>query len=103
MGALGTVAISAVAAVVVIWLIVSFTGPSLGRTRLEWLGATGVYVVLLSLFSSLFLSARSDDSLAGQIGFGLLAFIFGSGLAVTLVQLALSLRPPRSGPTSATN
>lgn len=103
MGWVQTVAIGAVAAVAVIWLVVSFTRPGKGRTLLEWLGATGLYVALLALFINLFLAASQADSLAGQIGFGLLVFIFGSGLAVTLVKTALSLRTPPTGPTSATN
>ena len=103
MGVLQTVAIGAVAAVAVIWLAVSFTRPGRGRTLLEWLGATGLYVALLALFSHLFQSAREAESLAGQIGFGLLAFIFGSGLVLTLFQLLQSMRGPQAGPTSATN
>lgn len=97
------IAIGAMVAVAVIWLAVSFSRPGRARTVLEWLGATGLYVALLSLFGHLFFEAREAGSLAGQIGFGLLVFLFATGLVVVLYQTASTLRGSDGGPTSATH
>lgn len=103
MGLWAIVAIAAAAAVAVIWLAVSFSSPGRTRTLLEWLGATALYVTLASLFTHLFLEAREAGSLVGQIGFGLLLFIFASGFLVTLFQMTSALRGTDRGPTSATH
>jgi len=88
---------SAVAVVVVGWLVVSFLPAGAGRTRAAWLAATAMYVAFLSLFSSLLLRAREADSLAGTLGFGFLSALFGAGLLVALVRTIRSLAGPAGG------
>jgi hypothetical protein len=88
------------AVVVVAWLIVSFTAPSPKRTVVEWLGACGLYLALVALFTNLSLRAQASGSTAGLIAFGFLLALFGSGLVVSLVQALLAARGP-SGRASA--
>jgi len=73
---------SAVAVVVLCWLAVSFSAQGLTRLRAGWLGAAAMYVAFVCLFLSLFLRARSGDSLAGMIGFGFLLAFFSVGFVL---------------------
>ena len=86
--------------VVIAWLVVSFTTPSPRRTVVEWLGACGLYLAMVALFTSLSLRAQESGSTVGQVGFGFLLALFGSGLVVSLVQALLAFRGP-SGRASA--
>ncbi|HKA15282.1 MAG TPA: hypothetical protein VKH41_09720 [Myxococcota bacterium] len=88
------------ALVVVAWLVVSFTSPSPKRAALEWLGACGLYLALVALFTNLSLRAQESGSTAALVAFGFLLALFGSGLVVSLVQTALAFRGP-SGRASA--
>src|SRR5262245_21888558 len=88
-----------VAVVVVAWLVVSFLAPSRTRSLVEWIGACGLYLALVSLFTNLALRAQASGSTAGLVGFGLLLALFGSGFVVSLVQTALAIRSP-GGSTS---
>ena len=81
-----------VAVVVLAWLVVSFQAPSRTRSIIEWIGACGLYLALVSLFTNLALRAQASGSTAGIVGFGLLLALFGSGLVVSLVQTALAFR-----------
>lgn len=85
------------------WLIASFAAPSPRRVIVEWLGTCGMYVALLSLFVSLTLRAQQEGSTAALVAFGVLVALFASGLAVALVQTAISMRAPRAEASSATN
>src|SRR5437870_8087026 len=80
--------------VVLAWLVVSFTTPSSRRAVVEWLGACGLYLALVSLFTNLSLLARESGSTAALVGFGCLIALFGSGLVVSLVQTLLAFRGP---------
>jgi hypothetical protein len=80
--------------VVLAWLVVSFTTPSNRRAVVEWLGACGLYLALVSLFANLSMIAREAGSTLALMGFGLLLALFGSGLVVSLVQTALAIRSP---------
>lgn len=91
------------AVLVVAWLLVSFTSPSPRRAVVEWLGALGLYVALLSLFVHLLGRALESDSTVGTIGFGFLVLFFASGLVLCLAQMLASLRGDRKTVTSATN
>jgi hypothetical protein len=91
------------AVLVIAWLVVSFTQPSPRRAAIEWLGAVGMYVALLSLFVHLLGRALADDSTIGAIAFGFLAIFFSAGLVLCVVQMAKSLRGPREAASSATN
>ncbi len=92
-----------IAILVVAWLVVSFTESSPRRAVVEWLGAFGLYVALLSLFSHLLGRALESDSTLGMIAFGFLAIFFAAGLLLCAVQVFASLRAPRKTATSATN
>ncbi len=86
--------------VVIAWLFVSFTAPSPKRAVVEWLGACGLYLALVALFTNLSLRAQAAGSTAGLVAFGFLLALFGSGLVVSLVQTLLAFRTP-SGRVSA--
>ncbi len=91
------------AILVVAWLVVSFTESSPRRAVVEWLGAFGLYVALLSLFTHLLGRALERDSTVGMLAFGFLAVFFAAGLLLCAVQVFASLRAPRKTATSATN
>jgi hypothetical protein len=91
------------AVLVIAWLVVSFSEPSPRRAVIEWIGACGMYVALLSLFVHLLGRALAEDSTIGTIGFGFLVTFFGAGLVLCVVQMAASLRGPRETASSATN
>ena len=86
--------------VVIAWLFVSFAAPSPRRTVVEWIGACGLYLALVSLFTNLSLRAQESGSTAALVAFGFLLALFGSGLVVSLVQTLLAFRGP-SGRASA--
>ena len=88
------------ALVVVAWLFVSFTPPSPRRAVVEWVGACGLYLALVALFTNLSLRAQASGSTAALVAFGFLLALFGSGLVVSLVQTLLAVRGP-SGRASA--
>ncbi len=93
----------AVAVVVLAWLAVSFSAPSPRRALVEWLGATGLYLALASLFAHLAARAWREDSSVALVAFGFLLFLFSAGGLVSLVQLLLSLRGPAQERQSTTN
>ena len=82
------------ALVVLAWLFVSFTAPSPKRTVVEWLGACGLYLALVALFTNLSLRAQASGSTAALVAFGFLLALFGSGFIVTVVQTFLAVRGP---------
>ena len=94
---------SGVGVLVLAWLVVSFSEPGPRRAIFEWLGALGLYVGLVSLFTHLLGRMIAGDNLVGMIAFGFLVLFFGTGLVLCLVQTALSLRGPREAASSATN
>ena len=84
------------ALVAIAWLFVSFAAPSPRRTVVEWIGACGLYLALVSLFTNLSLRAQATGSTAALVAFGFLLALFGSGLVVSLVQILLAVRGPSS-------
>ena len=100
MTGLGIAGCAGVGLVVVAWLFVSFTAPSPKRTVVEWIGACGLYLALVALFTNLSLRAQASGSTAALVAFGFLLALFGSGLVVSLVQTLLAVRGP-SGRASA--
>lgn len=95
---------SAVAVVVVLWLVVSFSEPSPRRARLEWLGATALYVALMMLFLNLVRSARASDNTFALVAFGFLLLVFVAGFCVSLFSTVREfLGGGSEGPTSATH
>ena len=89
-----------VTVVVIAWLFVSFTAPSERRTVVEWIGASGLYLALVALFTNLALRAQASGSTAALVGFGFLLALFASGLVVSVVQTLMAVRGP-SGRVSA--
>jgi hypothetical protein len=77
---------TALGVVVLGWLVVSFLRPDAQRRKFEWLAATGLYVVLLGLFSNGLRGAIADDSLVRTFAFGFLVVIFGTGLVISSVR-----------------
>jgi hypothetical protein len=84
------------AVVVIAWLVVSFAPPTNRRAIVEWLGACGLYLALVGLFSNLAMMAQEKGSKTALVGFGFLLALFSSGLVVSVVQTALALRGPSS-------
>ncbi len=91
------------ALLILAWLVVSFSAPSPRRAIVEWLGACGLYLALVSLFTSLSLRAQASGSTAALVAFGFLLALFGSGLVVSLVQMLLAVRTPGRLSTDATH
>ena len=60
------------------------TPPSPKRAVVEWLGACGLYLALVALFTNLSLRAQESGSTAALVAFGFLLALFGSGLAQAL-------------------
>ena len=98
-----TIGYSRLGVLVVAWLAVSFSQPGPRRAVVEWLGACGMYVALLSLFTNLLGRALESDSLVGTIAFGFLVSFFAMGLVLCVVQMGLSFRAPGKAVSSATN
>ncbi len=90
---LKTIGVGAVGCLVIGWLLVSFLAPSRGRTLLEWLSASALYVALLCLFASLLLRAWQAQNWLALVAFGLLALIFVGGLAVSVVMTVREGKP----------
>jgi hypothetical protein len=100
---LALVGIAALAVVALGWIAVSFSAASRRRTRIEWIAASALYVVLLTIFARGFLWARGSDSTAGVIGFGFLCLFFGAGLVLSVVMTVRSRRGEKAPSPSATN
>lgn len=101
MHVLTTIAIAAVAVVVVGWLAVSFLQPGTQRRRVEWIAATALYVAMLAFFLNLLRGAIANDSLAGMVAFGFLATMFSCGLLVSSVRTVSALAGRSSGAGSS--
>jgi hypothetical protein len=81
---LKVVGFSALAVLVVGWLVISFTQPSRRRSIIEWISSTAMYVGLLCIFLNLGYRFWGE-SWAVVAAVGLLVVVFGSGLIVSLV------------------
>ncbi len=100
LGPIAIVGFGAFGVVLLLWLVISFREPGPGRSLLEWLGATHLYVALGALFLTLVLDARADGSTLRQIAFGFLLLVFGLGFCVSLVNTLRAIgggRGDRSG------
>lgn len=94
---LALVGFSAVAVLVVCWLIASFTAPGRRRERAAWLGTTAMYIALGCLFLNLFMRARANDSLAGTLGFGFLLAFFAVGLVLAVQRVVRAFSGRETG------
>jgi uncharacterized membrane protein len=83
---------SAVAVLVLGWLVVSFTAPGPRRAVIEWLSASAMYVALSMLFWNLILRAWENGNHFALAAFGFLGLMFGMGLCVALYNTFQVLR-----------
>jgi len=95
------IALGAVAVVAIAWLAVSFLGPTAQRRKIEWLGATALYVALLGLFVNLVRRSIADDNQVGVIAFGFLAGMFAIGLVISSLKTLAALRGSSAGKQSS--
>ena len=102
MSPIGMLGFGALALLVVLWGVISFSQPGRRRTLLEWIAATCLYVALSMFFLSLVLDAREEGSTPKLVAFGFLLLIFGSGCLVSLFHTARSLGGGGSAQGSAT-
>ena len=103
MSGLAMVACGAGGVLVLSWLIISFLAPSSGRTVIEWIAATSMYLLLCTIFANLVSSALESGNSAALVAFGFLCALFGSGLAVSIAQTFMALGGSKKGQASATN
>jgi hypothetical protein len=94
---------SAVGAVVVGWLTVSFLGQGRARSLMARLASLFLYLALASLFTSLVQDAWAEDRTALLIPFGFLWLIFLAGLVISLIKWIGELRGGPAGEASATH
>ncbi len=97
LGPIGVVGCGALAVVLLLWLVISFSAPGRGRSLLEWIAATHLYVGLGALFLNLVLDARADESLVREIAFGFLLLVFSLGFCVSLVNTLRAIGSGRGG------
>jgi hypothetical protein len=81
----------AILVLLVTWLLVSMLRPGALRRRLEWIATTSLYVGFFGFFATLLVGAIARDSLAGMLGFGMLAALFGMGLLVSTTRTLAAL------------
>jgi len=101
--AIAIAGVSALAVVVISWLVVSFSAPGPRREKIEWIGTCGLYVALLMLFVNLLRRALEADSTAGLVAFGFLAVLFGTGLILSVALTVSAFRSPHRANQSTTN
>ncbi len=86
------IAVGAAAVVAIAWLAVSLLQPGAQRRKLEWLGATALYVALLAMFANLVRRSIESDNEAGMIAFGFLSGMFAIGLVISSIKTFAALR-----------
>lgn len=94
---------SAVGALVLGWLVVSFLGQGRARSLMARLGSLFLYLALACLFTSLVQDAWAEDRTALWIPFGFLWLIFLAGLTISLIKWIGELRGGGASATSATH
>jgi cytochrome bd-type quinol oxidase subunit 2 len=97
------IGVCALAVLIAGWLFVSFTAPGRTRTVVEWLAASAMYGVLLTLFVHLVRNAIEADNTFALVAFGFLCALFAGGLLVSLYHTVASSRGGGDSGTSATN
>jgi hypothetical protein len=100
---LQTIGFSAVGALVVAWLAVSFMAPGRTRGLLVRAGAALLYVALTCLFVHLVHSNWEKGRIVLVVPFGFLLGVFVSGLALTIVKLAREIAGGGAAAESATH
>jgi hypothetical protein len=102
MGPLALIGAAAVAVVVAAVLGAAFSAPGPRRTRAEWVGASGLFAALLTLFVHLALRAQGSGSPFATLAFGCLVAFFAAGLGVCLVKTVAAWRGRSGAGPSAT-
>lgn len=97
------VALAAAAGVVVLWLVVSFLKPGRGRTSVELLATTVLFLALGAWFIGLSMGARAEGRTWLLVPFGFLAFVFSAGLCVSTWRTCAHLLGRSGGSESATH
>jgi len=97
------VAYGAGGVLVLSWLIISFMAQNSGRTVIEWIATTSMYLLLCVLFVHLVSRALESGNNVALVAFGFLCALFGSGLAVSIAQSLMALGGPKKAEASATN
>jgi hypothetical protein len=97
------IAIGAAVVVAIAWLVVSFLQPTAQRRKVEWLGATALYVALLSLFVNLIRRSIESGNTVGIVAFGFLAGMFAIGLVIASAKTIGALRGRGSAADGATH
>ena len=97
------VGFSALAVVVIGWLLVSFSPPGPRRALVEWISTCGMYTALLMLFVNLVRRGLAEDSTVAVVAFGFLTVLFGSGLVVCVFHTLQAVRGSSGSQASATN
>lgn len=104
MSTFGIIGWSAVAVLVLGWLVVSFSAPGRRRTIVEWLSASAMYLALVMLFGSLISRAWQSGNHFALVAFGFLGVMFASGLCVSLFNTLRAARGhSESGDLGATH
>ena len=73
------------------------------RSLVAWMGASALYVALLSLFLNLLMRARESDSTGGMIAFGFLVAFFSVGLVLSVSKAIGQARGAGGSGPSATH
>jgi fucose 4-O-acetylase-like acetyltransferase len=99
---IAVVGYTAVGVLIAGWLFVAFGRPGQTRSLVAWLGASALYVALLSLFVNLLMRARESDSMIGMVAFGFLVAFFTAGLVTSLWKTVAQARGAGRSGTGAT-
>ena len=95
---------TAVGAVVLGWLVVSFLPRGRPRSVLEWLSTIALYVALASLFTHLVARAHAAGNWLALVAFGFLLVVFLGGLLVSITMMVRELTGTGgAGPVDATH
>jgi hypothetical protein len=97
--------VAAVGATILVigWISIVILKPSPARDLLGWIGATALYLALASWFVGLSLEVWHEQRWALLVAFGFLAFMFSTGLLVSLYRTVLQIAGRSSATQSATN
>lgn len=96
-------ALCGLGAVLVAWIAVVLLPPGPARARVAWVGANGLFLALAAWFLRLAFDARDDGRTWLLVPFAFLAFLFSSGLLVSLWKTASELLGRGAGDFTATH
>jgi hypothetical protein len=85
------VALCGVGVVLAAWIAVFLLPPGRARDRVAWIGANGFFLTLAAWFLRLAFDARADGRTWLLVPFAFFAFLFCTGLLVSLWKTAAEL------------